>query len=323
MASLRKDTTTSPPTFSASSPNACGTTSRDRLPYRGTHQPHGRTHPAKTPHPGNEPTVTQKADNLLEATISYLSENNLLVHPSRSVANSKRAAAAATLGPQGPPMNVLQGTIHSGVIQTADPDDASLLSKLQSHLAHLPRHVSPATEALSPSHQSLAYYLSWELSASIGFQALHLTHPTSDLQLATGPVTKAWAADGGWLKSIPTQAIRAAWLHYVDTIGDKVKAAHTRHTALLLQRMTQNHSLEVRKVATIRLQAATMSPQDAQTLDTPPDRHAHQHQHPYLEPSTTSSPFPTPRHPHQLRLQRRRPPSSTLQRPPSPPKRQH
>ena len=58
--------------------------------------------------------------------ISYLSKNNLLVQPTRSVANSKKAAAAATLGPQGPPMNVLQGTTHSGVIKTADPDDASL-----------------------------------------------------------------------------------------------------------------------------------------------------------------------------------------------------
>ena len=35
-----------------------------------------------------------------------------------------------------------------------------------------------------------------------------------------------------------------------------MKAAYTRHTALLLHRMTHNHSLEVRQVTTIRLQAA-------------------------------------------------------------------
>ena len=41
-----------------------------------------------------------------------------------------------------------------------------------------------------------------------------------------------------------------------DAIGDEVKVAYTRHTALLLHRMTHNHSLEVREVTTIRLQAA-------------------------------------------------------------------
>ena len=56
--------------------------------------------------------------------------------------------------------------------------------------------------------------------------------------------------------SIPTRAIWAAWPHYGDPIGDKVKAAYTRHTALLLPRMTHNHSPEVREVATICLQAA-------------------------------------------------------------------
>ena len=61
---------------------------------------------------------------------------------------------------------------------------------------------------------------------------------------------------GRWPTSIPTRAIRAAWPHYGDAIGDEVKAAYTRYTALLLHRMTHNHSPEVREVATIRLQAA-------------------------------------------------------------------
>ena len=104
--------------------------------------------------------------------------------------------------------------------------------------------------------QSLAYYPNGVLNASIGFQALHLTHPTTALRPATRAVTKAWAAHGGWPTSIPTRAIRVAWPQYGDTIGHEGKAAYTRHTALLPHRMTHNHSPEVREVATIRLQAA-------------------------------------------------------------------
>ena len=153
-------------------------------------------------------------------------------------------------------MQVVQTTTHLGVIQTANPEDTTLPLKLQSHLAHLPRYAFQSTNGLSLSHQSLAYYLIGVLNASIGFQALHLTHPTTALRPATRAVTKAWAAHGGWPTSILTCAIRAAWPHYGYAIGDEVKAAYTRHTALLLHRMTHNHSPEVRKVATIRLKAA-------------------------------------------------------------------
>ena len=117
-------------------------------------------------------------------------------------------------------------------------------------------YASPASRVLSLSPKSPAYYLTWVLNASRGFQALHLTHPITALQPATRAVTKAWAAHGGWPTSIPTRAIRAAWPHYGDAIGDEVKAAYTGHTALLLHCMTHNHSPEVREVATIRLQAA-------------------------------------------------------------------
>ena len=211
------------------------------------HEPH-------TPDPG--PTITQQANDLLDVTISYLSRNNLIVQPTKSVAMTKGSATPPTLGPQGPPMKVVTTTTHLGVIQAANPEEATVPPKLQSHLAHLPRYASPATKALSLSHQSLAYYLTEVLNASIGFQALHLTHPTTALQPATRAVTKAWAAHGGWPTSIPTRGIRAAWPHYGDAIGDEVKAAYTRHTALLLHCMTHNHSPEVREVATIRLQAA-------------------------------------------------------------------
>ena len=215
---------------------------------------------AHTPHERHTadagPTVTQQANDLLDVTISYLSRNNLIVHPTKSVAMIKGSATAHTLGPQGPSMQVVEATTHLTVIQTANPEDTTLPPRLQSHLAHLPRYASPATKALSPSHQSLAYYLTGVLNASTGFKALHLTHPTTALQPATHAVTKAWAAQGGWPTSIPTRAILAAWPHYGDAIRDEVKAAYTRHTALLLHRMTHNHSPEVCEVASICLGAA-------------------------------------------------------------------
>ena len=189
-------------------------------------------------------------------TISYLSRKNLIVHPTKSVAMIKGSATPANLGPQGPPMQVVTTTTHLGVIQATNLEDATLPPKLQSHLPHLLRYASPTTKALPLSHQSLAYYLTWVLNASIGFQALHLTHPTTALQPATRAVTKPWAAHGGWPTSIPTRAIRAAWPHCGDAIADEVKAAYTRHTALLLHCMTHNHSPVVREVATICHQAA-------------------------------------------------------------------
>ena len=211
------------------------------------HEPH-------TPDPG--PKITQQAYDLLDVTISYLSRNNLIFHPTKSVAMIKGSATAPTLGAQGPPMQVVTTTTHLGVLQATNPEDATLPPKLQSHLTHLPRYASPTTKALSMSQQSLAYYLTGVLNASIGLQALHLTHPTTALQPATRAVTKTWAAHGGWPTPIPIRAIRAAWPHYGDAMGDEVKAAYTRHTALLLHRMTHNHSPEVREVATIRLRAA-------------------------------------------------------------------
>ena len=160
------------------------------------HKPH-------TPDPG--PTVTEQANDLLDVTISYLSRNSLIVRPTRSVAMIKGSATPPTLGPQEPPMQVVTTTTHLGVIQAANPEDTTLPPKLQSHLAHLPRYASPTTKALSLSHQSLAYYLTRVLNASIGFQALHLTHPTTALQPATRAVTKAWAASRG-LAHLHTQS---------------------------------------------------------------------------------------------------------------------
>ena len=59
----------------------------------------------QTPDAG--PTVTQQPNNLVDVTISYLSRNNLIVQPTTSVAMIKGSATAPTLGPQGPPMQVV------------------------------------------------------------------------------------------------------------------------------------------------------------------------------------------------------------------------
>ena len=166
---------------------------------------------AHTPHkphaPDPGPAVAQQANDLLDVTVSYLSHKNLIVHPTESVAMIKRSATPPTPGPKGPPMQVVTTTTHLGVMQAANPADATLPPKLQSHLAHFPRYASPTTKALSLSHKTLVYYLTEVLNAFIGFQALYLTHPTTALQPATRAVTKAWAAHGGWPTSIPTRAI--------------------------------------------------------------------------------------------------------------------
>ena len=69
------------------------------------HEPHA-------PDPG--PTVTQQASDLLDVTVSYLSHNNLIVHPTKSVAMIKGSATPPTLGPKGPPMQVVTTTTHPG-----------------------------------------------------------------------------------------------------------------------------------------------------------------------------------------------------------------
>ena len=165
-------------------------------------------HEPQAPDPG--PPVTQQVNDLLDVSICYLSRNNLIVHPTTSVAMIMGSATPPTLRPQGPPMLVVETTTHLGVIQAANPEDTTLSPKLQSHLAHLPRYVSPTTKGLYLSHQSLAYYLIGVLNASIGFQALHLTDPTTALQPSSRAFTKASAAHGGCPTSIPTAAIRAA-----------------------------------------------------------------------------------------------------------------
>ena len=89
-------------------------------------------------------------------------------------------------GPPGPPMQVVTTTTHLGVVQAATPEDATLPPKLQSHLAHLPRYASPDHQGPLPCPtRAWRTTLTGVLNASIGFQALHLTHPTTALQPAT------------------------------------------------------------------------------------------------------------------------------------------
>ena len=60
---------------------------------------------AHTPHephtPGDKPTVTHQADDLLEVTISYLSQDNLIVHPTKLLAITKGAVTAPPWGHKG------------------------------------------------------------------------------------------------------------------------------------------------------------------------------------------------------------------------------
>ena len=112
------------------------------------------------PHtPDDEPTVTQQVDNLLEGSVSYLSWNNLIVHPTKSVPLIKGAARAPTVSPEGRPLNVVEATTLLGVSQTADCDDISPPAKLQSPPANVHPYASPPTKALTLSHQGLAYYV--------------------------------------------------------------------------------------------------------------------------------------------------------------------
>ena len=84
-------------------------------------------HDPHDPHtPDAGPTVTQQANDLLDVTISYLFRKNLIVHPTMSVAMIKGSATAPTLGPQGPPMQVVEANTHLGVIPTAYPEDTTL-----------------------------------------------------------------------------------------------------------------------------------------------------------------------------------------------------
>ena len=219
-------------------------------------------------------------------------------------------------------MQIVEATAHHGAIQTTNPEDNTLPSKLQSHLAHLLRYVSPASKALSLSQQSLAYYLTGVLNASIGFQALHLTHPTTALQPATGAITKALAAHGGWSTSIPTPAIRAARPQYRDAIGDELKVLHqanrpppSPHDSQPLTGSSRSrHDPPPNR---------TTGPQHMPTLDTPPDGHAHQYQHTPVQQLETSTPFPTPRHTHKPHMSGGRTPGGPLRGPPPSPQRHH
>ena len=116
---------------------------------------------AHTPHephtPDDGPTVRQHANNLLDVTVSYLSHNNLIIHPTKSVVMIKGSATAPALRPQGPPMHVVEATGHLGVIQTTNPDNTTLPPRLQSHLAHIcipgyqnPLPVTPKLGVLPP-----------------------------------------------------------------------------------------------------------------------------------------------------------------------------
>ena len=84
-------------------------------------------HNRQEPHTSDAgPTVAQQANDLLDVTISYPSRNNLIVLLTTSMAMIKGSAKAPTLGPRGPPMQLVETTTHLGVIQTANLEDTTL-----------------------------------------------------------------------------------------------------------------------------------------------------------------------------------------------------
>ena len=106
-------------------------------------------HTLHEPHtPDNERTVTQQADDLLGMTVSYLSSNNFIVTRTKSIALNKGAAEAPTVGPQGPPTNVVEDTTYLGVIQTADVADTTL----SRNCSHTPRGMCHHPQKPSPCH---------------------------------------------------------------------------------------------------------------------------------------------------------------------------
>ena len=169
--------------------------------FSGRHQPRSCTYPTRTPH-ARQRTHSHAAGQ--RVTGRDLSQNNRIAHPAKSLAMIKGSATAHTLGPQGPRMKVAEATTHLRVIQSTNPYDTGL-PRGYSHTWPICRCASPATKALSLSHQSFAYYLTGVLNASIGFQALHLTHPSTALQPATRAVTKAWAPQGGYVPPYPLE----------------------------------------------------------------------------------------------------------------------
>ena len=61
-------------------------------------------HAPHKPHtPDTEPTVTQQADDLLGLDISSLSRNNVIVHPTKSMALIKLVVGVLILAHRGPP----------------------------------------------------------------------------------------------------------------------------------------------------------------------------------------------------------------------------
>ena len=75
------------------------------------------------PHaPDKGPTITQQANDLLDVTICYLSRNKPIVQPTKSVVLIKGSATATALGPQVPPMHVVEATTDLGVNGTTNPE---------------------------------------------------------------------------------------------------------------------------------------------------------------------------------------------------------
>ena len=98
-------------------------------------------------------------------TIPYLSQNSLIVHPTKPVTMIKGSPTAPTLGPQGPPMNVVKPPPtweSSGTLTLMIPPPPPQIAVTPDPS---PTICVPGHQSLSLSHQSLAYYLTGVLNA--------------------------------------------------------------------------------------------------------------------------------------------------------------
>ena len=252
------------------------------------HEPH-------TPNPGL--TVTQQANDLLDVIISYHSENNLIIHPTELVAMIKGSTTAPTLGPQGPPMHVVETTTHLGVIQTATPEHTTLPRELQSNLADLPGYASHQGPLPIPTELGVLLHQGLER-----LRRLPGTPPDTPHHRPPASHTRRHQGRGstGQLANLHTH-----WRH-----PGGMAPLWGRHRGRGESGLHQTHRPPPSPHDTQQLAGSLRSRQDPPpsrttgpghktTLDTPPDGHANPHEHAPVEPAANSPPFHAPRHTHQ------------------------
>ena len=192
-----------------------------------------------------------RATKVLNDVTNYLEGKQLLVHDVKS-ATMVHNAPPPPLRPRGPPMNPVSTASYLGVQQAATTNEVTLPPNL---IRQLTRTLVIA-RIVALSTQALAYFVQAVLSAAIGFQALHLTHPQQMLQEATATVRRAWTIHGHRPTSLPAAVRAASPPYYGDNTDHLVNNAYMAHTAAHLHRLMHNHEPEVREVFSLTLREA-------------------------------------------------------------------